>query len=109
MVKKNIPFVLFLNKIDLFKEKLESKPQSLEALVERFPDYEEERKKFDGKKLSEYEIGIEYFKHRFDTLYNGSENLTIHHTCALDTEQCVVVFDAVVEVMTKRLMRTAGI
>jgi len=76
----NIPFVLFLNKTDLFKEKIYSKP--LSTMLNRFPSYEEDLKTMEKTKgLDEYQIGINYFEINFHKLHGGNQNLYVHETC----------------------------
>ena len=77
--------ILFMNKTDLFKAKLISSP-----IYEYYSDY-------DGP--SDYPTGCAYMESKFTPLYrNGAARpLHVHFTCATDTEQLKVVFNAVEE------------
>lgn len=75
--------ILFLNKTDLFKAKLITSP-----IYEFYSDYE-------GP--SDYPTASAYMKSKFEPLYRNHEArpLIVHFTCATDTEQLKVVFNAV--------------
>jgi len=76
------PFLLFLNKCDLFESKIKVKP-----LHQYFADISEE----DG---SSYEAGIEYVQKKYEEAFNGAV-MYPYVTCALDTENCKKVFNAI--------------
>jgi GTPase SAR1 family protein len=78
---KNKPFVLFLNKRDLFGEKL--KRSSLSAT---FPDYK-------GK--DDEEQALNFIKEKFKEKGGSAKNLYIHETCAIDTNNIKIVFEAI--------------
>lgn len=67
--------ILFLNKIDLFAEKLPRSP-----LADYFPDY-------TGG--DNYDAACEYLLHRFVSLNQSAATKQIyaHYTCATDTQQ----------------------
>jgi len=67
--------ILFLNKIDLFAEKLPRSP-----LEDYFPDY-------TGG--SNYDAACDYLLHRFVSLNQSAATKQIyaHYTCATDTQQ----------------------
>jgi GTPase SAR1 family protein len=83
--------MLFLNKVDLFKEKIVQKD-----LKELFPEYT------GGKK---YEPAAKFLQERF-----GSENLQpnrpvyTHFTCAVDTGNIMFVFKAVKETIMNEML-----
>lgn len=83
--------ILFLNKTDLFKAKLITSP-----IYEFYSDYE-------GP--SDYPTASAYMESKFTPLYRNHEArpLTVLFTCATDTEQLRVVFNAV----EQQIMRTA--
>jgi len=84
-----IPWIVFLNKTDLLKEKLEKA-----HLHDCFTDYL--RFVEDQKEKTEYELGISWFKHLFTTNFGGSpEMLYIYETNALDTDNCAKVWDTI--------------
>ena len=66
-------FILFLNKMDLFKQKLSEKP-----IKDYFPDY-------TGAK-GDYEAGSKYFSKKFCSLNRNEEReVYVHYTNATDT------------------------
>jgi guanine nucleotide-binding protein G(i) subunit alpha len=67
--------ILFLNKIDLFAEKLPRSP-----LADYFPDYQ------GG---ANYDAACDYLLHRFVSLNQSAATKQIyaHYTCATDTQQ----------------------
>lgn len=73
--------ILFLNKIDLFAEKLPHSP-----LGDYFPDY-------NGG--DNYDLACEYLLHRFVSLNQNAATKQIyaHYTCATDTQQIKCKFN----------------
>jgi guanine nucleotide-binding protein subunit alpha len=88
--------ILFLNKIDRFREKLPVSP-----MKNYFPDYE------GG---DDYEAACDYILHRFVSL-NQSENKQIytHFTCATDTTQIRFVMAAVNDIIIQQNLRVVGL
>lgn len=88
--------ILFLNKIDVFKDKIEEVP-----IENFFPDYQ------DGP---DYEAACAYFRGRFEQL-NMSETKQIytHYTCATDTNQIKFVMAAVNDIIIQNSLRQAGL
>ncbi|KAI8804578.1 guanine nucleotide binding protein, alpha subunit [Cladochytrium replicatum] len=88
--------ILFLNKIDLFKEKLPRSPMS-----RFFPDY------IGG---DHYESACEYLLNRFVSL-NQSEHKQIytHFTCATDTTQIKFVMAAVNDIIIQTNLQEVGL
>lgn len=88
--------ILFMNKIDIFKDKIEVVP------IERyFPDYQ------GGP---DYESACEYFRQRFCELsMNESKQIYTHYTCATDTNQIRFVMSAVHDIIIKENLRKAGL
>jgi len=79
----NTPVILFLNKSDLFKEKLTTAPLNL-----YFPDYK--------GSPSDYDQAINFIKRKFLSQNNNPDKLILSHiTCATDSSSIVVVFKAV--------------
>ncbi|KAG1151564.1 hypothetical protein G6F37_001440 [Rhizopus arrhizus] len=89
--------ILFLNKTDLFKKKLQKS-----QLNKYFPDY--------SGSLDDYDTACEYFKQLFESL-NCSENKQVytHFTCATETEQVKFVMDAVNDIVIQENLRSNGL
>ncbi|KAJ3387685.1 guanine nucleotide-binding protein subunit alpha [Chytriomyces hyalinus] len=93
---KKTSMILFLNKIDLFKQKLGSSP-----IAAFFPTY-------TGP--NEYEHGSEYFANRFLTLNKYPERkVYVHFTWATDTNQTRKVLETVNRIIRKKNLSNAGI
>lgn len=88
--------ILFLNKIDLFKQKLATSPMS-----EYFSDYH------GG---ADYGAACDYIVNRFVSL-NQSDSKTIysHFTCATDTTQIKFVISAVNDVIIQVNLKSCGL
>ncbi|PWN46267.1 putative guanine nucleotide-binding protein alpha-1 subunit [Ceraceosorus guamensis] len=88
--------ILFLNKIDLFQQKLPMSPMS-----DYFSDY-------TGG--SDYKAACEYILNRFVSL-NQSEAKTVysHFTCATDTNQIKFVLSAVNDIIIQVNLRSCGL
>ncbi|KDQ21216.1 hypothetical protein BOTBODRAFT_99153 [Botryobasidium botryosum FD-172 SS1] len=89
--------ILFLNKIDLFAEKLPISP-----MVEYFPDY-------TGG--DNYDAACEYLLHRFVSLNQSSATKQIyaHYTCATDTQQIKFVLRAIQDILLQLHLRECGL
>ena len=92
----NTSIILFLNKKDLFEEKI-----TRSSLRKCFPDYQ-------GK--DEYTEASEYIQAQF-VAQNKSEQKEIycHLTCATDTQNVQFVFDAVTDVIITNNLRASGL
>ncbi|KAL2913287.1 guanine nucleotide-binding protein subunit alpha [Polyrhizophydium stewartii] len=88
--------ILFLNKIDLFKDKLPRSP-----MAKYFPD-------FQGG--DNYDAACEYMLNRFVSL-NQSEKKQVytHFTCATDTSQIKFVMAAVNDIIIQTNLRDVGL
>ena len=89
--------ILFLNKKDLFQEKIEKSPLSI-----CFPEY-------TGPNT--YLEASQYIQKRFEDLNQKKEAKEIysHFTCATDTSNIQFVFDAVTDVIIKNNLRDCGL
>ncbi|ORX98462.1 guanine nucleotide binding protein, alpha subunit [Basidiobolus meristosporus CBS 931.73] len=88
--------ILFLNKIDLFKEKLAISP-----LSNFFPD-------FEGP--SNYDAACDYIMERFMSLNKTDlKQLYAHLTCATDTAQIKFVMAAVNDIVVQGNLRDCGL
>jgi guanine nucleotide-binding protein G(o) subunit alpha len=89
-------FILFLNKKDLFEEKLKYRP-----LTFCFPKY---------RGPNELELAAEYIRMKF-VVQNKSESKEIysHMTCAIDTRNVQFVFDVVSDVIITNNVKGLGL
>jgi len=93
--------ILFLNKKDLFAEKLRFSP-----ITVCFPEY---------TGLNTYEPSLHYIQEQFEKMdvrekLNGHEReLYTHVTCATDTETMQFVFDAISDMIIQTNLIHAGI
>ncbi|KAF8945229.1 guanine nucleotide-binding protein subunit alpha [Haplosporangium gracile] len=88
--------ILFLNKIDRFKEKLPLSP-----LNKYFPD-------FDGG--DDYEEASQYILDRFVNLsLSETKQIYAHFTCATDTSQIKFVMTAVSDIIIQTNLRDCGL
>ena len=94
----NTPMILFLNKKDLFEEKVKVKS------IRSSPEFED----YKGEEHS-YEDGVNYFKDKFLEV-NTNPNRTIysHVTCATDTANVRVVFDACKDIILRESLSSGG-
>lgn len=88
--------ILFLNKIDLFREKLPK--SSLSAFC---PTY-------TGKDL-DFEAGCQFMLHEFRSRYLQPKVLYHHFTCATDTNNVSIVIDSLADNVTREMMASSGI
>lgn len=89
--------ILFLNKIDLFKQKIETSDIST-----YFPD-------FTGRP-GDVQAGCEYFSHRFQAMnQNPQKQVYVHLTCATDTSQIKFVLSAVNDIVIQANLRDCGL
>jgi len=88
--------MLFLNKRDLFAEKIKKVP-----LTVHFPEYK-------GK--NEYEEGVEYLREKFESKNKNSErHVYTHVTCATDTDNVQAVFNATKDIIIRSSLQSAGL
>jgi len=101
---KAIPFMLFLNKSDLFKEKIERVP-----LKSCFTDYEKFIEAKDVRGKHPFEQGCSYFKSLYRAQCEGKETTFVAHvTCAIDTDSIKVVWQTVSESIIETLLKDYG-
>lgn len=89
----NTPFLLFLNKKDLFEEKIPRVP-----LTVCFPDY---------KGAQTFQEASSFIRDRFLELNeNRDKTIYTHLTCATDTTNIIIVFNAVRDILLGRALQT---
>ncbi|GCF01029.1 guanine nucleotide-binding protein subunit alpha [Zygosaccharomyces mellis] len=94
---RDTPFILFLNKMDIFEEKVKKMP-----IRKFFPDYQ--------GRVGNSEAGVKYFENLFLSL-NRSNNKPIYvkRTCATDTQNMKFVLTAVTDLITQQNLKKSGI
>lgn len=88
------PFILFLNKSDLFEKKFNAK-----ILNDYFPD-------FQGTTV---EDGIKYFEQKFLKINRYSKPIYVHRTCATDCQSMKFVLSAVTDMIIEENLRKSGL
>ncbi|CAG7854770.1 Guanine nucleotide-binding protein subunit alpha [Serendipita indica DSM 11827] len=88
--------ILFLNKIDLFAEKLQYSP-----LNHYFPDY----------RGNSYDEACDFLLHKFVSLNQSaaSKQIYAHYTCATDTQQIKFVLSAIQDILLQLHLRECGL
>eukprot|EP00475_Leptophrys_vorax_P005414 TRINITY_DN13276_c0_g1_i1.p1 TRINITY_DN13276_c0_g1~~TRINITY_DN13276_c0_g1_i1.p1 ORF type:complete len:367 (+),score=82.77 TRINITY_DN13276_c0_g1_i1:108-1208(+) len=91
------PIILFLNKRDLFEQKIRSVP-----LSEFFPDYT------GGES---YELGLDFIRNKFLSRVPPKrlEQTYVHVTCATDKDNVAHVFNDVKEIFIKKNLAESGL
>lgn len=89
------PFILFLNKIDIFELKLVKSP-----LKKYFPDY-------NGNPTNVDEA-LKFFEQNFLKLNRTSKPIYVHRTCATDTESMKFVLHAVTDMIIQDNLKKSG-
>jgi len=99
---RDTAMILFLNKSDLLKEKIQARP-----LRQCFEDFEEFENNYQYPPnstgpLDSFDMGCEYIRAQYAQVFNGSRLYTFV-TCALDTKNCEKVFFAVRDAIMARV------
>jgi len=101
---QNVPFVLFLNKSDLFKKKIEKVPVS--SMFNDWDDYMQNR----PKKINDnFENSWNFFAYQFQNHYRGVKPLTVHLTSAVDPDSCQKVWRTVISEFLRKALDTFGV
>jgi len=95
---KDVQMILFLNKSDIFGNKIKTHPLNL-----CFVDYEEWAK--TSTRENDFERGCDYIKEQYNRVFNGTR-LYSFITCALDTRNCEKVFLAVRDAIMAKVFQT---
>lgn len=92
--------ILFLNKRDLFAEKIKIKK------IRDYPIYSD----YTGPD-NDYEAGIQYFVKKFMARNKAGASRKIYHhvTCATDTSNVKIVFDSCKEIILRQNLASAGL
>jgi len=88
--------ILFLNKVDLFKEKIKKVP-----ITTAFPDYTGQQDEDECVKFIEQQF--------HDKNKNPDKQVYCHVTCATDTKLVAAVFNAVKDIIIRNSLRDAGL
>ncbi len=92
-------FILFLNKRDLFAEKIKKTP--IESCGDLFADC---------TAGNDYQKGCDYMQQKFlDRNRNSSKDVYVHLTCATDTDNVAAVFNACKDIILKQSLKDAGL
>lgn len=92
----NVPFILFVNKVDLFEQKLKKSP-----IKNYFPDY--------NGKPGDVNAGLKYFEDIFSSLNRTKKQLYIHRTCATDTQSMRFVLTATTDMIAQQNLKKSGL
>jgi guanine nucleotide-binding protein G(o) subunit alpha len=93
---RSTAMILFLNKRDLFKEKIKNVP-----LTVCFPNYQ------GGP---DYDAGVDFLKFEFGEKKQVPGNqIYMHVTCATDTKNVHAVFNAVKDIIIRQALNEAGL
>lgn len=92
----NTPFILFLNKIDIFEKKILKSP-----LKRYFPDY--------NGKPGDADEAIKFFERNFLKLNRTKKPIYVHRTCATDTKSMKFVLSAVTDLIVQQNLKKSGI
>ncbi|KAL6451628.1 CAG1 Guanine nucleotide-binding protein subunit alpha [Candida maltosa Xu316] len=92
----NTPFILFLNKIDLFEEKVSRNP-----IKNYFPDY--------NGKADDVNENIKFFETNFLKINRTNKPIYVHRTCATDPKSMKFVLSAVTDLIVQQNLKKSGI
>ncbi|SCU88717.1 LAME_0E00892g1_1 [Lachancea meyersii CBS 8951] len=90
------PFILFLNKTDLFRAKLTRSP-----IRQFFPHYQ--------GRVNDAEAGLRYFENVFLSLNKTQRPIYVHRTCATDPQSMRFVLTAVADLVVQQNLKKSGL
>uniref|UniRef100_A0A7E4WB28 G-protein alpha subunit n=1 Tax=Panagrellus redivivus TaxID=6233 RepID=A0A7E4WB28_PANRE len=92
----NTSIILFLNKKDLFAEKIK-----VVGIQTAFPEYQGPQ---------DHDSSIDYIKKRFEALNsNPRKTIFVHQTCATDTNQVQMILDSVISMIIQSNLHKSGL
>ncbi|KAK6039499.1 g-protein alpha subunit [Cooperia oncophora] len=92
----NTSMILFLNKKDLFAEKIKRSNITI-----AFPDY---------KGAQTYEEATAFIEEKFEGLNaNPEKTIYMHQTCATDTNQVQMILDSVIDMIIQANLQGCGL
>jgi len=95
---QNSSMILFLNKRDLFAEKIMIKDIKSVSHFSEFPGG-----------LGDFELGVQFFLNLFLKVNQNPERVIYHHvTCATDTQNVQVVFNACKDIILRGNLKDSG-
>jgi len=106
--------ILFLNKSDLFRDKINSVKgyTEFEEKFTDFKEYEENNYESDAELSDEenrYSACLKYIEDKFKLLVPEGRELVVSVTCAIDTDKISIVFNAMKEFILVERMKGSGI
>jgi GTPase SAR1 family protein len=99
---RDTPIILFLNKCDLFREKIFKTPLSV-----TFPDYDDWAKQQESGDA--YTLGTAFLEQQFLNRNHFKKPIYSHVTCATDQRNVEVVFNGVKDIVCRGALITAGL
>ncbi|ULT89269.1 hypothetical protein L5515_007871 [Caenorhabditis briggsae] len=95
----NTSVILFLNKVDLFEEKIIIKKRSLTIAFDAYTGPQED-----------VEAAITFIDSKYRAMAdNKDKNIYVHKTCATDTHQVQYVLDAVLDTILSSKLKGCGL
>jgi len=95
---KSVDIILFLNKRDLFEDKI---ARVAISDIEEFEDY--------TGKPNDYDDGCNYFLEKFKSMNKTNGKDIFHHvTCATDSENIRVIINACTQIVLKKTLQDTG-
>lgn len=91
----NTPFILFLNKTDIFEKKIIKNP-----IKNYFPDY--------TGKPDDVNENIKFFETNFMKINKTNKPIYVHRTCATDTNSMKFVLSAVTDLIVQQNLKKSG-
>ena len=92
---RNTPFILFLNKVDIFEEKVKRTP-----IRKYFPDYQ--------GRTGDANDGMKYFEKMFLSFNRSDKPIYVKRTCATDTQMMKFVLKAVTDMIIQQNLKKSG-